>query len=451
MIINIAAERIKPHPDNPRKNLGDLTELTESIKVHRILQNLTVVPIDPELYQRKIASKKAYTGDYWAVIGHRRHAAATLAGLPSCPCVVSDMDRKKQLAVMMIENLQRSDLTYLEQALGFQMMLDMGDSMAEVTEQTGFTKETINKRVKLLKNDPDKLQKALDRGGTLDNLMALDKIKSQELRGKVLDTIGTQNFNYELKKALDQEKEEAKKDALLAEVRTFATEIEEADTKDKKQVQYISALGNADLQKPEDAGTREYFVIVGKHSVTLYAWPTEEDKTQNEKREQDHQRQIERNAQLDKIAERAFELRMEFVKNLAGLKKNGEALSVITEFAVQSMIFLGHQYGFNGGMFLEMLGVEFGENEAFDMEMVSEPIAEYPERALLMAAYSNCGDSPHHKCHDWQGRYTGSDFLDLLYSYLERLGYELSDEEIAYKDGTRELFEEPPGLTEQAA
>jgi len=173
MIINIAAERIKPHPDNPRKNLGDLTELTESIKVHGILQNLTVVPIDPELYQRKIASKKAYTGDYWAVIGHRRHAAATLAGQSGRPCVVSDMDRKKQLAVMMIENLQRSELSYLEQARGFQMMLDMGDSVAEIAAQTGFTKETINKRVKLLKNDPDKLQKALARGGTLDNFMAL--------------------------------------------------------------------------------------------------------------------------------------------------------------------------------------------------------------------------------------------------------------------------------------
>ena len=84
---------------------------------------------------------------------------------------------------MMIENLQRSELSYLEQARGFQMMLDMGDSVAEIAAQTGFTKETINKRVKLLKNDPDKLQKALDRGGTLDNFMALDKIKGQGCRG----------------------------------------------------------------------------------------------------------------------------------------------------------------------------------------------------------------------------------------------------------------------------
>ena len=452
MIVNIQAERLRPHPDNPRKNLGDLTELAASIKAHKILQNLTVVPIDPELYKRKIASKKAYPDDYYIVIGHRRDAAATLAEELDRPCVISDMDRKTQIATMMIENLQRQELSYLEQAQGFQMMLDMGDSVAEIAKQTGFSEGTINKRVGLLKNDLVKLQKALERGGTLENFAALDKIKDPELRNKVLDTIGTQNFNYELKKALDQEKEEARKEALLAEIQSFATGIEETDTKDKRQVQHISVLVKTDFQKPEDAGTREYFFVAGKYGVTLYAWPTENDKARDEKKAQEQKLAQERNAQLDKIARHAFELRVEFIKNLTtGLKKNGEALSVITEFAVQSMIFIGQRYRFDGGMFLEMLGIEFDENDEFDMEIISEPIAAFPERALLLAAYAGCGDSPRHKCHDWQGNYTESEYLDLLYSYLERLGYELSDEEIAYKDGTRELFEEQPEPTEQAA
>lgn len=59
-IVNIAIDHIFPHPDNPRKNLGDLTEIAESIKKRGIMQNLTVVPIEGK------------PGDYMALIGHRR-------------------------------------------------------------------------------------------------------------------------------------------------------------------------------------------------------------------------------------------------------------------------------------------------------------------------------------------------------------------------------------------
>ena len=63
-IVNIGLEHIHPHPDNPRKDLGDLTELAESIKKNGILQNLTVIP------------KEGEPGEYIAIIGHRRSAAA---------------------------------------------------------------------------------------------------------------------------------------------------------------------------------------------------------------------------------------------------------------------------------------------------------------------------------------------------------------------------------------
>ena len=66
-IVNIGLEHIHPHPDNPRKDLGDLTELAESIKKNGILQNLTVIP------------KEGEPGEYIAIIGHRRSAAAKLA------------------------------------------------------------------------------------------------------------------------------------------------------------------------------------------------------------------------------------------------------------------------------------------------------------------------------------------------------------------------------------
>ena len=66
-IVNIGIEHIHPHPENPRKDLGDLTELVESIKKFGVMQNLTVIP------------QEENPGEYTVIIGHRRHAAAKLA------------------------------------------------------------------------------------------------------------------------------------------------------------------------------------------------------------------------------------------------------------------------------------------------------------------------------------------------------------------------------------
>ncbi|MBR3243996.1 MAG: ParB/RepB/Spo0J family partition protein, partial [Parasporobacterium sp.] len=115
--IQIDINDLIPHPDNPRKDLGDLAELTESIRTNGILQNLTVVK----------------DGDkYKVIIGHRRLAAAKAAGLTELPCTVADMDERQQLCTMMEENMQRQDLTIPEQAYGFQYMLDLGETVSSI-------------------------------------------------------------------------------------------------------------------------------------------------------------------------------------------------------------------------------------------------------------------------------------------------------------------------------
>lgn len=126
-ITNIACRRLHPHPDNPRKELGDLTELAASIKENGIFQNLTVIPghyLNSREYIAKCvdeggdaaAAAAAWTpkavwssDDYTIIIGHRRAAAAQQAGLFEVPCVVVEMDEREQLQTMMIENMQRRD------------------------------------------------------------------------------------------------------------------------------------------------------------------------------------------------------------------------------------------------------------------------------------------------------------------------------------------------------
>ena len=82
----LPVEWLEHHPDNPRKDLGDLKELTASIRESGVMQNLTVVP----------------RGDgaegYWVVIGNRRLEASRAAGLKELPCLISDMDYKTKLA-----------------------------------------------------------------------------------------------------------------------------------------------------------------------------------------------------------------------------------------------------------------------------------------------------------------------------------------------------------------
>lgn len=172
-ITNIACRRLHPHPDNPRKELGDLTELAASIKENGIFQNLTVIPghyLNSREYIAKCvdeggdaaAAAAAWTpkavwssDDYTIIIGHRRAAAAQQAGLFEVPCVVVEMDEREQLQTMMIENMQRSDLTTYEQAQGFQLMLDLGDTVEQVASKSGFSQSTIRRRVKLLSLDRD--------------------------------------------------------------------------------------------------------------------------------------------------------------------------------------------------------------------------------------------------------------------------------------------------------
>ena len=211
----IEVSKIFPHPDNPRKNLGDIQELSDSIKANGVLQNLTVVPQS--------------NGQYTVVIGHRRLAASKKAGLPEVPCVVTEMTPQEQVRTMLMENIQRSDLTLYEQAQGFQMMLDMGETVESIAKDCGFSQTTVRRRVKLLELDGDKVKKAEGRGATLKDYMELDKIESPELKNKALDAIGTANFRDVLKKAVEEEKNLRRMAQWETDLEAFALKIEKRD------------------------------------------------------------------------------------------------------------------------------------------------------------------------------------------------------------------------------
>lgn len=174
-IVMIPRAQLHPHPDNPRKDLGDLTELADSIAEHGIMQNLTVVPDEGD-------------GDgYKILIGHRRFAASE-GVLDELPCVIAEgLTDREQLGIMLCENMQRSDLTYMEQAHGFQMMMDLGDTIETISEKTGFSKSTIKHRIAITELDQSALNEAKKWfQPTIADFISLEKVKDLELRNQIL-------------------------------------------------------------------------------------------------------------------------------------------------------------------------------------------------------------------------------------------------------------------------
>ncbi|MCL1924241.1 MAG: ParB/RepB/Spo0J family partition protein, partial [Defluviitaleaceae bacterium] len=229
MIQNIPIDEIATHPKNLRKDLGDLTELTESIKNVGILQNLTIIPcfqVKETILNENIK--------YYALIGNRRLSAAKLVGLLEVPCIIADINESEQVATMLLENMQRSDLTVYEQAQGVQMMLDLGEDMATIANKTGFSESTIRRRVKLLDLDKEKFKAAEDRGATLADYAELEKIEDINVKNKVLESIGTHNFKWELNKAIEDEENKKKKQRILKLVEYYALKVDTTEGYIKK-------------------------------------------------------------------------------------------------------------------------------------------------------------------------------------------------------------------------
>lgn len=426
-LVYIPIEKLFPHPDNPRKELGDLTELADSIKAKGIMQNLTVVPKEKDTYT--------------VVIGHRRLGASKVAGLTELPCVIANMSPKEQIATMVAENMQRSDLTIYEEACGMQMMLDFGDTLESVSEQTGLSKTTVRRRVKLLDLDKDKFQASLGRGATLMDYEKLDKIKDNDLKNKLLDALGTSNFDWEYQKALKAEKTKEIQDGIVEKLNTFATPIE--DVKALKYVQFISLTGNGEFEIPDDAETIKYFYKVNENGtwIGLYVEKTEADLEKENIASEKAAKSQQKKAIHSEVAQRAFELRKDFIRHAS--ISNKEHTEELIKFAFTSIIKNQTNYRtITDEEFCMFAGL--GEDDSVSgtiSDIISGDFGMVPKRALLLGAYCNFHDSEKETYSNYDYGYERNNKLEIIYNFLEKIGYECSDEERAWREGTHEIFD----------
>lgn len=472
-IVMIPVNQIHPHPKNPRRDIGDVTELANSIQAKGVLQNLTVVPghwmtqqewaeisarykEHPTEEDRLLMDGKWLYSGYTVIIGHRRLAASKQAGLAEVPCVVTELSDREQFDTMMVENVQRADLTVFEQAQGFQMMLNMGGSVESVAEQTGFSQTTVRNRLKLMKLDQAKLQQSMKREATLSDYMELDKIEDSKLRDKVLESIGTSNFHAELASAISKEKQIRQMEEWTALVSPFAEKIEKQDYKTMEIVRTFNKCNDpaeGGWDPPTDSGTTKYFYrIESGYGVYLYREKAFDSSEEDRKKAEQAAKQAEfdrKKNELNEISDRHYSLRNNFIMEFSAAKKHSVS---IMQFALQTIVHTSTRYGckIDWQMLADLLDIRMDdEQKKVDPVEYAAAIKERPEYSLLATAYAALAqDGDKYWDWSWSGDarcflHEKNDKLNLIYQMLTRLGYEMSDEEIAMQKGTHELFDAP--------
>ncbi len=171
----IPVEQIRPNPDQPRKALGDLRELTESIREKGVLEPLLVRFVPRE-------------DCYYIISGERRYHAARAAGLREVPAIEKMADDAETLEIALIENIQRKDLTPFEEADGLQRLAEQFDyTHDDVAKKIGKARSSVSETL-MLRTIPEPIRKKCIEHGILSKSLLL-QIAKQQTEKKMLEML----------------------------------------------------------------------------------------------------------------------------------------------------------------------------------------------------------------------------------------------------------------------
>lgn len=177
IVVELELDDILPNRFQPRFKFHEqaITELAESIKEHGVIQPILV---------RRLGDK------YEIIAGERRYKASLLAGKRTIPAIVSDLNDKDSAEVALIENVQRQDLTPIEEAVSYRKILDMGYlTQEQLAEKLGKTQSTISNKLRLLNLDDDVQEALLDEKISERHARSLLKIESKQKQKEILEKI----------------------------------------------------------------------------------------------------------------------------------------------------------------------------------------------------------------------------------------------------------------------
>lgn len=451
-LLNIPINQLHPHPNNPRKSIGDVEELAKSIKVNGLMQNLTVVPADSS---KPITPKS----DFIVLIGHRRLAASKIAGLTELPCkIVEGLSDREQLSTMLEENMQRSDLTIYEQAEGFQMMLELGETMDTIKEKTGFSETTIRHRLNIAKLDRKKLQEAESSFQiSIKDLTLLEGIGDIKTRNKVLSECRDhRDFEWKVRNAVQEEKRDKAEKELLKLLKKYGVKKAPADLRYYDPDVITVKTFDLDLKLPKksfkwerepEKGKELYYIReYGSDVKIVYKGsPKKAEKTPEEIRKSN----IDRNRKKIKAIMKGFASnRRSFVLDVVSGKYSApdnpdEITRECFSFLVQHCCVISYKdlAGYLADRSFWDLSQE--ERELFEEKAKALSM----EQALLIMADSHVGSETMPM--DYKGLYEdkGEEYigstqtLRRLLGILGKYGFQMNDPEVeAVLDGTSDLF-----------
>ena len=237
-ITMIPIDLIRPNPYQPRRKFdqGSLDELCQSIQQYGVIQPINV--------------RKVSASHYELVAGERRLRASALAGLKEIPAMVIDVGEDDSAMMALIENLQREDLGYMEEAEGYRNLIkEHGLTQEELAQKIGKSQSTIANKIRLLRLSPMVKKLLADNSLTERHARALLKLEDEQLQLKVLQRVCEKGLNVRkteelVQKALDKycstlksEESKGRVTKSIKDIRIFVNTIRQAiDTMKKSGV-----------------------------------------------------------------------------------------------------------------------------------------------------------------------------------------------------------------------
>lgn len=456
-IVMLPYDCLEHHPENPRKEIGDIAELTDSIKANGILQNLTVVP------------KPDNEGKYLVVIGNRRYEAGLGAGLTEFPCVISDMDHTKQLETMLIENMNRSDLTVYEQAKGFEQLTLAGYSINNIAEKTGFSQSTVRRRINLCQYDERTVKEAFEKQATFEDFEKLNKIKDEKSRASVAKFLGSSNFDWYLQQGIKEERKKEREVIVLEAIKDIARKAEQDERSwEFDEVCVINLCTNAedfsgmydDIEKAKqlpklDNGEYVYFRDYADNFEICKPCETSEPAPKSDNIDKYKKEREE----IESLISDMYARHMDFIKNY---DKNPKSVPGIALLCIDTISKLFTTDGINGVSSADLDNVtDYISEKHFEIFVENaDTLSNYYKAnisrfyvqlttALLNVknSYGNLwyievnqsiGYSGNSNCTTYS--YGRTQKIKIFADFIEHLGYVMSDEEKQLIDGTHRLY-----------
>ncbi|AON97409.1 ParB-like nuclease domain protein [Gordonia phage Nyceirae] len=251
-LAQLKPSQLVAHPKNIRRDVGDITSLADSIAAQGIRHPLVVAP-------------NGKPDKYILIAGHRRLAAAKKLRLKTVPCIVDTAitDEADQIAAMLAENIERQDLTAVEESDGVALLLDLGLNQKQIASRTGMTSPRVRNRVKVAKLSDDMKTRLTEHEVTLaDAVFIADHADHPGDLAELENALGTNNWAVARQQQLDRDAERKRVAAVRKAAEAAGIEV----------VTGWDARRDLNSSAPEKLGTTHH-----EMERESFEWPAKQD------------------------------------------------------------------------------------------------------------------------------------------------------------------------------